>query len=143
MSAQARLLLLDAATEQQTGAPDHIIAGLEFLAGLPPLWSASAEAWRLQLSPVRDFAHRWDRRARAVGWCDLTLYGVHRVAPGANFSALGCAWLAARSAYVVLSIDLDGAVVLGARTGSRLKAYQRVPDPDAMLPWLASPVAQR
>jgi hypothetical protein len=138
MSAQARLLLpLDAAIERQTGSPDHIVAGLEFLAGLPPLWPAGAEAWRLQLAHVKDFASRWDHRARLSGWSDVMLYGVHRLAPGPNIAALGAAWLAARSACTVLAIEDDGAILLGTRAASRLRIYRRPPDPDAVLPWSA------
>jgi hypothetical protein len=125
------------AIEQQTGAPDHIIAGLKFLAGLPPLWPAGAELWRLQLAHVKDFAAKWDHRARLVGWCDLMLYGVHRSAPAANFSALGGAWVAARSAYTVLAIEDHGAILVATQTASRLRIYRQAPDPDAVLPWQA------
>jgi hypothetical protein len=139
MSAQARLLLpLDAATEQQTGAPDYIIAGLEFLAGMPPLWPAGAELWRLQLAHAADFARRWDHRARLAGWCDLGLYGVHRSAPGANIAALGSAWVvAARTSYAVLAIEDEGAILLGTRAASRLRIYRQSPNRDAVLPWLS------
>jgi hypothetical protein len=139
VSAQARLTLpLDAAIEQHAGAPPDIITGLELLAGLPPLWPAGPEAWRLTLTYMRDFAERWDHRARLAGWPDVALYGVHRMAPGANFSALGAAWLAARSAYKVLAIEDNGAILLGTRTASRLHIYRRPPDPEAMLPWLVA-----
>ena len=137
MSAQERLLLPLGATEQQIGAPDLIVAGLKFLAGLPPLWPAGAAAWRLQLAHVKDFADRWDYRARFAGWSDLGLYGVHRAAPGANVAALGAAWVAARSAFAVLAIEDGGAILLGTRTASRLRVYRISPDPDAVLPWLA------
>ena len=130
-------LKLDRTIEQQAGPPDHIVAGLKYLAGLPPLWAAGAEAWRLQLAHVTDFARRWDHRARVAGWCDLGLYGAHRVAPGANHSALGAAWLVARSAYTVLAIEDDGAILLGTRAASRLRIYRRPPDCDAVLPWLS------
>ena len=128
-------LKLNREIEQQTRAPDHIVAGLKVLAGLPPLWPAGNEAWRLTLAHVKDFAERWDCRARATGWDDVTLYGVHRRAPGANYSALGAAWLAARSAYAVLAIESDATIVVGTRTASRLRIYPHPPSRDAVLPW--------
>jgi hypothetical protein len=131
--AEARL----APIEQHAGAPPHVAAGLEFLTGLPPLWLAGPELWRLQLAHVKDFAAKWDHRARLVGWCDLTLYGVHRSAPAANFAALGGAWVAARSAYTVLAIEDQGAILVATQTASRLRIYRQAADPDAVLPWQA------
>jgi hypothetical protein len=135
--AEAGLAPLDAAIEQHTGAPPEIITGLDLLASLAPLWPQRAEAWRLTLAHVRDFAERWDHRARLAGWCDVTLYGVHRSAPGANYSALGAAWLAARSAHTVMAIEEAGTILLATRGGARLRIYRTQPDPAAVLPWLA------
>ena len=135
--AEARLALLDAATDQHTGAPPEIITGLGVLASMPPLWPSGPEAWRLTLAHVKDFAERWDYRARAAGWVDVALYGVHPAAPGANFAALGAAWLIGRSALAVLAIESDGAILVGTRAGARLRVFRTAPDPFAVLPWLS------
>jgi hypothetical protein len=78
-------LKLDREIEQQTGAPEHIAAGLESLARLPPLWPAGAEAWRLTLAHMRDFSEQWDYRARLAGWSDVILYGVHPIGAWREF----------------------------------------------------------
>jgi hypothetical protein len=135
MRAQAALKFSTEANH--TGAPPDVATGLELLAALPPLWSVGPETWRLTLAYVRDFAERWDGPARAVGWSDLGLYGIHRSAPAARLSAMGAAWIAARSAHTVISIEAGGAIVLATRTGRRLRVYKTSLDPGAVLPWLA------
>ena len=83
---------------------------------------------------LRRFEIPWGGRARLAGWSTLELYGLHPAAPAARLSAMGAAWLIARTGHTVLEIDHVG-VLLVARTSSRLRILRGKPDPDAVLAW--------
>jgi hypothetical protein len=102
--------------------PD-VLAGLELLAGAPPLWPIGTQAWAELVGRVTTFAHRWDSQARGFGWSTLSLYGQHPAAPSACLSCMGGAFVLARSQHRAVAID-GSAIAVVAPTGSRLRIYK-------------------
>jgi hypothetical protein len=116
-------------------APAEVLAGLDILAARrPPLWPVAPDRWLNIVDAVRSFAERWHAAARACGWSDLELYGLHRRAPYANLAAMGAAWLIAKSGHAVVEMNRDAITVVTV-SSSRLRLYRRPIDADARLPW--------
>ncbi len=109
-------------------------AGLELLARSPPLWPIGAEDWAIAVARARAFAEAWDGPARAAGWSALELYGMHRRAPYARLSAMGAAWLVARSGHTAIAVASD-AITVATLTGARLRICRSRPDGAAVLAW--------
>jgi hypothetical protein len=117
------------------GPAADVAAGLELLARSPPLWLIGAEGWAIAVARARAFAERWDGQAPAAGWSTLELYGMHRRAPFARLTAMGAAWVLARSGGSAIAVASD-AIVVATRTGGRLRIYRTAaPDPDAVSAW--------
>ena|ERR1700754_647501 len=116
--------------------PDHVVAGLDQLAASPPArWPIDQlPHWPPTIERVRAFAMQWDGRARAVGWSDVSLYGVHQRAPYANLAAMGAAFLVALNRGTVVAVDPD-AIAIVSPAGSRLWIYRRPPDQGSVLAW--------
>jgi hypothetical protein len=116
--------------------PDYVAAGLEQLAAAAPtLWPIEQLArWPSVVDRVMAFRRQCDRPARAAGWDDLSLYGLHRRAPYANVAAMGAAFLAALNSWHVIGVGAD-AIAIVSPAGSRLKIYREPPDPDAVVAW--------
>lgn len=119
---------------ERLAVPADVIAGLELLRRSPPLWPIGAEEWSRAVTRALAFAERWDAVARAAGWDDLALYGLHRGAPYANLAAMGAAWVLARSGHVALAVDARS-ISVATRSGGRLRIYRVEPDSDAVLAW--------
>jgi hypothetical protein len=86
------------------------------------------------LASVRAFARAWDAPARAAGWDDAALYGLHSRASWGNLAAMGAAWLLARSGDVAVAIE-RGAIVSTTPTGGRLRIFRPARDADAVVAW--------
>ena len=113
---------------------DDVTAGLELLARSPPLWPIGAEDWTIAVARARAFAEAWDSLARAAGWSALELYGLHRRAPWARLSAMGAAWLIARSGHNAIAVASD-AITVATLTSARLRICRSRSDAAAMLAW--------
>ncbi len=132
MSALAALPL-EGAIERAGGLPADVVRGLEALAQVR-LWPVDDETWRGVVGSVSRFAARWDGQARAEGWTALDLYGLHRFAPWANLSAMGAAFVLARSGYSAVAVVDDG-IMVRTGTGSTLQIRRFTLNPDAVLAW--------
>lgn len=118
--------------------PAHLVRGLDRLLRSPPLWPVDPAAWGTAVAGVADFAEEWDAQARAAGWLDLELYGLHRFAPWANVSAMGAAWLLARGGYTAIAVTPDVILVRSGRPsghGAALAFHHFAPGADAVLAW--------
>jgi hypothetical protein len=115
---------------------EHVAAGLEQLAAAPPAgWPIDRLArWPSVVDQVMAFRRQCDRPARAAGWDDRSLYGLHRHAPYANVAAMGAAFLAALNSWHVIGVDVD-AIALVSRAGSRLRIYRQASDADSVVAW--------
>jgi hypothetical protein len=121
--------------------PADVARGLDLLAAAVPLWPIDRTRWTALVDTVAVFALRWDRRARACGWCSLSLYGLHRRAPASNLAAMGGAWVLASVHHRAVVVGPD-AIVTETPTGARLKFYRRPLNPAAVLAWsLCAPPA--
>lgn len=128
------VLPLENAIEHTGGLPVDVVRGLDLLARSRPLWPIDDVAWRVAIGSVLAFAERWDFQARAEGWTDLELYGLHRFAPWANLSAMGAAFVLARSGFTAIAVVEDG-ILLRAGTGSTLQIRRFALNPDAVIAW--------
>jgi hypothetical protein len=91
-----------------TDIPDDVARGLKTLADSAPLWPVDVHKWRATVGAVQAFSAAFDARARAHDWTTTGLYGLSRLAPWADVSRLGAAWIVARSRHRVAGIDRDG-----------------------------------
>jgi hypothetical protein len=90
----------------------------------------SHERWDLLLADTENFLTRWGSTANALGWKALDLYGVHRVAPGARFDAMGLLFFVQGASVPVITAQ---SASIHRPTGARL-TYHRNPDiADAVL----------
>jgi hypothetical protein len=112
----------------------HVLAGLDLLARSPALWPVGTDRWADVLATVKGFEQAHGRPARARGWSDLSLYGLHRTAPYANLAGMGAAFFVARSGHRVAGIDGDG-ILLISPNGARLRIYRVEPDECAVAVW--------
>jgi hypothetical protein len=119
--------------ETPTAVPDDVIIGLSVLLDRPPLWPISGPAWIEAVGVVRGFAERWHGEAHAAGWGVLALYGLHHSSPFANISAMGAAWVLARSGHRVVAV-LPDVIRLKTRTAAALGIYRPELDRGAALP---------
>ena len=115
--------------------PDDIVIGLSVLVDRSPLWPISGPAWVDAVRAVRAFADRWHGEAAAAKWSTLALYGLHPISPFANISAMGAAWVLARSGHRVVAVPPD-VIRLKTRTAATLGIYRPEADRGAVLPWL-------
>lgn len=120
---------------EDTAVRDDVTAGLALLVRSRPLWPIDADEWQLAVATVRAFARAYDGPARAAGWNVLELYGLHRRGPFTRLSAMGAAWLIARSrGQRAIAVDAK-AITVATFTGNRLRIYRSKLDPDAALAW--------
>ena len=117
--------------------PADLVAGLE---RSPPRWPVDRATWAGVVADVAAFAERWDSQARAAGYSDLELYGLHRSAPYTNLSAMGAAWVMARGGFAAIAVTAD-AIAMRSRTGATLRIRRFAISPDAVLPWSFRPGA--
>jgi hypothetical protein len=128
------------------GVPDRVAGGLAQLEAAPPArWPLDQAArWPAMIDRVTAFASQWDGAARACGWDDVSLYGLHCRAPWARLSAMGAAFvialehrppplLVARKGPVA-AVTAE-AIVLITPTSSRLRLYRRPLDREAVAAW--------
>lgn len=128
-------LPIESVSELSAAIAIDVAAGLDLLTRSPPLWPVEADDWTLAIVRAHSFAERWDALARSAGWSTLDLYGMHRRAPYARLTAMGAAWLVARSSgHNAIAVTAD-AITLATLTGARLRIYRTAPDPDAVLAW--------
>jgi hypothetical protein len=120
--------------------PDGVARGLKTLAGSAPLWPVDADKWRAAVAAVQAFATVSDARARAHGWTSVGFYGLSRLAPWADVSRMGAAWIVARSGHRVAGIDGDG-ILLISPNGARLRIYRVEPDECTVTAWALCRVA--
>jgi len=116
------------------GLPADVVHGLDLLARSAPLWPIGADNWSLAVATVEEFAARWHSPASEFGWSTLELYGLHRSAPWANLSAMGAAFVLARSGYSAIDV-MAGAIVVRSGFGSTLRIRRFALNPDAVLAW--------
>lgn len=118
--------------------PDRISVGLARLEAAPvPAWPLDQAArWPAAIDRVRAFAGQWDGAARACGWEDVSLYGLHRRAPYANLATMGAAFVIALGQHppLVTAVTSESIAVI-MPTSSRLRVYRCSPDPDAVPAW--------
>ena len=124
--------------ETPTAVPDDVIIGLSVLLDRPPLWPISGPAWVDAVRAVRAFADRWHGEAAAAKWSTLALYGLHPTSPFANISAMGAAWVLARSGHRVVAV-LPDVIRLKTRTAATLGIYHPERGRGAALPWAIRP----
>jgi hypothetical protein len=137
-----RALPLETAIERAGGLPADVARGLDLLSQSKPLWPVDAATWCGVVGSVSDFAARWDGQAREAGWSTLELYGLHRSAPWANLSAMGAAFVLARSGYAAIAITDEAIVVRGAG-GETLRIRRFALNPDAVVAWSLCPRSDR
>lgn len=89
-----------------------VAGGLDLLERSPPLWPVDSETWAAVVVSVAGFADRWDSQARAAGWSELELYGLHCGAPYANLAAMGAAFVLARSDSSAIDVSAHAIVTL-------------------------------
>ena len=112
---------------------DEALAGIAQLRSSPPLWPVGFERWCDILAAVEAFERQHGPIARARGWSQTQLYGLHQRAPYARLSAMGAAWVIARTGHRVLEVDHIG-MLLVTRTSARLRIVRAAPE-GAMLAW--------
>jgi hypothetical protein len=115
------------------GPAVDVLIGIDLLASRS-LWPVGAERWAEVVARVKAFENAYGMRARACGWSDLSLYGVHRHAPYANLAAMGAAFVVARSGHRVAAVTA-GDMLLISPTGAMLRIFRGEPDPSAALAW--------
>jgi len=79
------------------------------------------------------FLDTWGETAAALGWSTLDLFGVHRLAPTANYSAMGLLPLLRGS--VVVAMTADSATVRRGAAGAHLTFRRQPPHHEAVLVW--------
>ena len=88
---------------------------------------------RPSFASLAGFADRWDGQARAAGWSDLELYGLHRAAPGQI-----CRRWARRSYWRVrhsaIAVSPD-AILTRSAAGAMLRIHGFPLGPDAVPAW--------
>jgi hypothetical protein len=100
-----------------------------------PDWSKAWSSWtRATVGAVQDFSAVFDARARAHGWTTVGLYGLSRLAPWADVSRLGAAWIVARSGHRVAGIDRDGILLISPNC-DRVRIYRVEPDDCCVEAW--------
>jgi hypothetical protein len=113
---------------------DEARAGIAQLRSAPALWPVGFDRWQEILAAIEAFEIQHGAVARARGWLQTQLYGLHPTAPYARLDAMGAAWLIARTGHCVVSIDHVG-MRLVTRTASRLQLLRGSADADVALPW--------
>jgi hypothetical protein len=115
---------------ERGGAPTEwhaLLAELERCAC--PDWMSHGR-WDLLLADTENFLTRWGSTANALGWKARDLYGVHRVAPGARFDAMGFLFFVQGGSVPLITAH---SASIHRRTGARL-TYRRRPNiADAVL----------
>jgi hypothetical protein len=114
--------------------PDDVARGLKTLAGSAQLWPVDADKWRAAVASVQAFSGVFDAPARVHGWTSAGLYGLSRLAPWADVSRMGAAWIVARSGHRVAGIDHAG-ILLISPNGARLRIYRVEPDECTVAAW--------
>jgi hypothetical protein len=125
---------LPLAIERAGGVPADVADGLDLLERSPPLWPVERATWVAVVASVAAFADHWDVQARGAGWSPIELYGLHRAAPYANLSAMGAAFVLARSDSSAIAVSADAIVTL-SRLGAMMRLYRFPLAPDAVLAW--------
>ena len=87
-------------------------------------------AWRDRLIGAADFERTWGVQARALGWTDGELYGLHPLAPMTRLDARGAAFCTL--GRTVAAVTADAVVVSVPPIGRIQRAYK---------PTLAAPPA--
>jgi hypothetical protein len=118
---------------ENAGLPDHVIAGLERLAGSAPLWEESPDRWKATVETVRRLAGLWDAQARRLGWRDTDLYGLHPRAPRARYDCKGLFWMVSPTDRIA-ALD-DGAASIEKPSGNIVRYYRTFHDTEAVLAW--------
>lgn len=98
------------ATPTRLGADEpeqlrHWRAGLQTLDPDRPPNGYPSELWHQMHRDGIAFLSTWGAQAAALGWSTLDLFGVHRFAPAANYSAVGLVPLLRGSTVVALTAD--------------------------------------
>ena len=114
--------------------PDDVARGLATLAVGAPIGSIGANWWAEVVTSVQAFAAVHDATARRHGWSSPGLYGLSQLAPWADVSRMGAAWIVARSGHRVAGIDGDG-ILLISPNGARLRIYRVEPDECTVAAW--------
>jgi len=91
-----------------------------------------AKDWHALHRDGTEFLRTWGRKAVALGWSTLDVFGVHRIAPSANYAAMGLVLLL-RGAHVV-ALTADSAMIQNS-TGSRLTFRRQAPHDAAVPVW--------
>ncbi|WP_063685987.1 hypothetical protein [Bradyrhizobium stylosanthis] len=93
-----------------------------------PEW-AGAERWFQVIDDTDAFLSNWDRAARDLGWTALDLFGVHAVAPGYRYDAMGLVVLLGGGTVFALT---EQTATFRRPSGSTL-TYRRKPMSDTVL----------
>jgi hypothetical protein len=118
--------------DEQRAPPDEVVAGLALLLRSPPLWPVPQ--WRIAVERVEAFAFAHDCEARAAGWSDLQLYGLHKHGPYQRLDGMGAAFLIAMRGDRVVAVRPD-VIHLASVRGARLRLFRDEPHPDSMIAW--------
>jgi hypothetical protein len=118
---------------ENAGLPDHVVAGLERLAGSAPLWEEPPDRWKATVETVRRLAGLWDAQARRLGWREIDLYGLHPRAPRARYDCKGLFWMVSPTDRIA-ALDASAAAI-EKPSGSILKYYRPNHDSEAVLAW--------
>lgn len=128
------LLPIEIAIDRAGAVDADVLQGLDLLARSQPLWPVDDATWRGIVGGISDFAARWDGQARAAGWSTLELYGLHRSAPWANLSAMGAAFVLARSGYAAIAVTEED-IMVRSTVSATLRIRRFALNPDAALAW--------
>ncbi|TWI07872.1 hypothetical protein LPJ38_03200 [Bradyrhizobium daqingense] len=93
-----------------------------------PEW-AGADRWSQVVGDADCFLSNWDRAACDLGWTALELFGVHPVAPGCRYDAMGLTMLLGGGTVFVLT---EQTAAFRRPSGSNL-TYRRKPMSGAVL----------
>ncbi len=85
-------------------AGDSVALRLRRLADTPPE-GISPFAWRGRFEAAVSFEKRWGDAARALGWSEADLYGMHPGAPLLRFDAMGRAFMTLDATVVEVTAD--------------------------------------
>jgi hypothetical protein len=104
------------------------VHGLALLLRSPPLWPVPFAQWRIAVERVEASAYAHDCEARAAGWSDLQLYGLHPHAPWARLDAMGAGFPIARRGDRVITVAPEAIVVAAPLPRAE-------PHPESVVAW--------
>jgi hypothetical protein len=89
--------------------------------------------WMQLIDDIGRFIDRgFAKKAAALGWTALDLFGCDREKPFARIDRQGLCWLIAGNRLIDLS---ESGAIIETWTGARLTWHRKLSEPDRVLPW--------